>query len=218
VATEIKFCGLTRAADAAAAVELGAAYVGVIFAGGPRLVTPTAAGELLTPAGGRARRVGVFGPGRAEEIAAAAVRVPVDVVQLHGDPDAALVEQVRAASGKPVWAALRIEGGRIPPGAGALFRTADAVVFDAKVAGRLGGTGVPLDWAGLREPLSGVRGNTALVLAGGLTPENVSEAVDVLAPDVVDVSSGVESAPGVKDHARMRAFADAVRMCGAGSR
>jgi len=218
VATEVKFCGLTRVDDAAAAVELAAAYVGVIFAGGPRLVTAAAARELLSPAGGHARRVGVFGPGGADEIVTAAAQVPVDVIQLHGDPDPAFVEQVRAASGKPVWAVLRIEGGRIPRWAGALFRTADAVVLDTKVAGRLGGTGVPLDWAALREPLSRLRGTAALVLAGGLTPENVGEAVDVLAPHVVDVSSGVERAPGVKDHARMRAFAAAVRTCGVESR
>jgi phosphoribosylanthranilate isomerase len=96
----------------------------------------------------------------------------------------------------------------------ALFSAADAVVLDAAVDGRLGGTGVPLPWATVARALDGVRGSAPLVLAGGLRAENVGLAIEALAPDVVDVSSGVEAAPGVKDHERMRRFAEAVRRAG----
>jgi phosphoribosylanthranilate isomerase len=85
------------------------------------------------------------------------------------------------------------------------------VLLDPRVDGALGGTGATLDWDALADAVAAVRGAVPLVLAGGLTPENVARAVSTLAPDVVDVSSGVESAPGVKDPARMAAFVAAVR-------
>ena len=101
-------------------------------------------------------------------------------------------------------------GGEIPAGLDELFDAAEAVVLDARVAGTLGGSGQPLDWAQLAPGVARVRRGRALVLAGGLRPDNVGEAIAALAPDVVDVSSGVECAPGIKDHALMRAFQAAV--------
>ena len=108
---------------------------------------------------------------------------------------------------------MRLDGEQLPDDVGDLFASSDAVVLDAKVSGRLGGTGVALPWASLAARLESVRDDrrpAKLVLAGGLRPENVSMAISLLRPDVVDVSSGVETAPGIKDHARMRAFRDAV--------
>jgi phosphoribosylanthranilate isomerase len=99
----------------------------------------------------------------------------------------------------------------LPEWAEELFHEADAVLLDARVQGRLGGTGVKLEWGSLADSVSALRGRTPVVLAGGLNPENVAEAVRLMAPDVVDVSSGVESAPGIKDHAKMRAFFDAAQ-------
>ena len=106
----------------------------------------------------------------------------------------------------------RVRGSRLPAGVERLFESCDAVLLDPRVEGRDGGTGVVLPWESLVEPLSALRaiGPARLVLAGGLRPENVAEAIRTLEPDVVDVSSGVERSPGVKDHERMRAFADAV--------
>jgi indole-3-glycerol phosphate synthase/phosphoribosylanthranilate isomerase len=202
----VKFCGLTRPEDAAAGVALGASYLGVIFAGGPRLVTSSRAREVLSSAG-TARRVGVFGAVSATDIAAVARDAELDVVQLHGDPDPAAVELLRRHWDGDVWAVVRCEGDRVPGWTAALFAAADAVVLDAKVPGQLGGTGVTVPWAALRAVLAPWRaGGAPLVLAGGLTPANVGAAVAALAPAVVDVSSGVEIAPGVKDHERMRAF------------
>lgn len=207
---EVKFCGLTRAEDARAAIEAGGRYLGVIFAGGPRNVTPERAREILGDATEEIPRVGVFGAQGADEIARIADEADVDVVQLHADPDAEQVHAVREIAGRPVWAVLRIEGAALPGGAAELFEAAERVVLDARAPGALGGTGVRVDWAGVREAVTRVRGRTPLVLAGGLGPEVVGEAIAALAPTIVDVSSGVERAPGIKDHARMRAFVDAV--------
>ena len=207
---EVKFCGLTRPEDAAAAAAAGARWLGVIFAGGPRLLDPERARDVLAAGGPAARRVGVFGHQSDEEIAAIAERAGLDVVQLHADPAADRVRELRARTGRVVWGVLRVEGATLPERADELFEAADAVVVDARSERALGGTGARVDWAGVRGALARVRGATPLVLAGGLGPEVVGEAIDVLAPEIVDVSSGVESAPGIKDHARMRAFVAAV--------
>lgn len=214
MAPELKFCGLTRAADAAAAVGAGARYLGVIFAGGPRAVTPAAAAALLRTVPPGVDTVGVFGRLDPSRMAEQAAEAGVSTLQLHGDPTPEEVEAARAAWGGAVWAVLRCERGQLPEGAEGLFRSADAVVLDAKVPGALGGTGVPLPWQALRDDVERVRSHCRLVLAGGLRPDNVSQAVRELAPDVVDVSSGVEEAPGIKDHARFRAFAAAARSVG----
>lgn len=211
---DVKFCGLTRAEDAEFAASLGAAYVGVIFAESPRRLDPGAASSVLAGVRGRATTVGVFGAATVESIATVATEAGVDVVQLHGDPTPGVVERVRPFFGGDVWAVIRISGSEIPKQAAALFGVADAVVLDAKVAGRLGGTGTAFDWEGIARTLDRRRVRARVILAGGLSPDNVAHAVRVVAPDVVDVSSGVESAPGIKDHARMRAFSDAVRRQG----
>jgi phosphoribosylanthranilate isomerase len=208
---EVKFCGMTRRDDAREAVRIGASYLGVILAGGPRMLSPETARDVVRDAGGATRRVGVFGASSPEEIAATAKLIGLDVVQLHADPDEEMVRSVRRVAGLPVWAALRIRGAVIPDSAKGLFAEADAVVLDARVDGVLGGTGVALPWGDLASRLAPLRGSARLVLAGGLTAANVAEAVEALEPNVVDVSSGVESAPGVKDHQLMRAFLGAAR-------
>ncbi len=212
---ELKFCGVTRAADAAEAAHLGADFVGVVFAGGPRRIDAASAAECLAPVPREVARVGVFGPQTADEIAEIAAVASLDVAQLHGDPDASAVERVRTRTGLVVWSVVRVEGSRIPAALPELIDAADAIVLDAKIAGALGGTGRSFDWRRVADALAPMRARMRIVLAGGLTPENVVSAIDTMHPDVVDVSSGVESAPGVKDHARMRAFSDAVRHAGA---
>jgi phosphoribosylanthranilate isomerase len=213
----VKICGLVRLGDAASAARLGADYVGSIFAGGPRLVAPATARANVEAARAAAadrpvRAVGVMGAQSAEEIARVAEAAALDVVQLHADPDARALAAVRASWGGPVWAVLRIAGTALPPQTADLFDAADAVVLDARVDGpRLGGTGVPLDWEALAEVLAPYRGRVTLVLAGGLRPENVAQAIAALRPDAVDVSSGVERAPGEKDPERVAAFLAAVR-------
>ena len=209
---ELKFCGLTREADAAHAASAGAQYVGEIFAGGPRELTPERAAQVLDAAGPSVRRVGVFGADFRARVAATAATARLDAIQLHGDPTTNDIADARKVFAGEVWAVVRITGAGIPDNIGALQSSADAVLFDPRVSGKLGGTGVRLEWHALGPLLdqSRMQGGR-IVLAGGLTPENVAEAIAAVRPSVVDVSSGVESAPGVKDHGRMTAFAEAVR-------
>jgi phosphoribosylanthranilate isomerase len=211
----VKVCGIVREEDAAFAARAGAAFVGSIFAGGPRAVAPAAARRNAEAAREAARGAGRFPPqavavvGRQPpaEAARLAREAGLDVVQLHADPDAAAVAALRRFWPGPVWAALRVEGAELPAHAADLFAAADAVVVDAKVpGGALGGTGVALPWAALADALAAVRGATPLVLAGGLRSRNVGEAAALLAPAVVDVSSGVEESPGVKRHAEVLSF------------
>lgn len=207
---EIKFCGMTREQDVDAAVALGARYIGVIFAGGPRAVTLERARQLLRRVPSGVGRVGVFGPVSEGWPGHAADELGLNVMQLHGDPDEAAVDLAREAFGGTVWAALRVSGDALPAWAADLFRAADAVVLDAYSPTGLGGTGRALPWEDLAVAVAAVRQSGRLVLAGGLRTDTVSRAVRALHPHVVDVSSGVESAPGIKDHAKLRAFRDAV--------
>ena len=211
----MKFCGMTRSEDAVEAAMLGATFVGAIFAGGPRNIDAAQAARCFEGVPRGVRRVGVFATQSADAIAGIAEAAGLDVAQLHGDPDGEHVERVRNRTGLMVWGVARIDGTRLPAHLAELVETADAVVLDARVEGVLGGTGRTLRWSGLSDALAPMRGRARIVLAGGLTPENVGRAIDALRPDVVDVSSGVESAPGIKDHARMRAFSAAVRHAGA---
>jgi phosphoribosylanthranilate isomerase len=211
VPPEIKFCGMARAEDVDAAVELGARYVGVVFARGPRTVTVVRAREILRNVPMTVARVGVFGPDLERQEAAEMARAAqLDVIQLHGDPDEAAVAAMREVFDGRVWAAMRVRGDTLPERAAELFRVADAVVIDTYSAKALGGTGLALPWEALSDAVAAIRRPGRLVLAGGLRPETVAIAVRALEPEVVDVSSGVESSPGVKDHAKLRAFRDAV--------
>lgn len=208
----IKFCGLTRAADAEAAVRIGAAYAGVIFAGGPRLVDARRARDVFSPtAGTSVARVGVFGDQSVSEIEDLAHELSLGVAQLHGVRDAGEIARIAETLHCDTWAVVRIAGDALPDNVAELANAADGVVLDSRAPGMLGGTGTTFDWTAVRERIDGVRDGIRLVLAGGLTPENVASGVRLLHPDVVDVSSGVETRPGEKDHARMMAFARAAR-------
>jgi phosphoribosylanthranilate isomerase len=206
VLAKVKFCGMTRPQDAALAAEIGVSYVGVIFADSPRRVDEQSARRILDAAGEGVKRVGVFGTNDPESIGAAADAVRLDVVQLHADPSMSDVAAIRKRYRGEVWAAIRIAGDHIPGDAELLFDSADAIVLDARSEKRLGGTGQALAWNEIAVDLARDRGSSAVVLAGGLKPENVARAVRTLAPDVVDVSSGIESAPGIKDPWLMREF------------
>jgi phosphoribosylanthranilate isomerase len=214
VPVDVKFCGLTRPADARAAAELGARYLGVIFAGGPRTLEPSRAREVLdgAEAGKVVERVGVFGRTSPAEIAATVREARLDIVQLHADPTVDEIRAVGEASGARVWAVVRVDGTLVRDDLDDIWEASEALVLDSKTRGSLGGTGISFDWGAAQRA---VRPHAAkLVVAGGLTHANVAQAIETLSPDVVDVSSGVESSPGIKDHARMAEFIDAVRRAG----
>ena len=206
----VKICGLTRVADAGHAAGAGARYVGTILAGGPRLVTPAQA-RTVFEAAGTATRVVVVGHEPVDDIVRAGMAAGADIIQLHGDPSPALVTELRERWPGGIWSVLRVPSGSFDrTRAAALFAVSDGVVLDALVPGTLGGTGVAIDWRSLQAPVQTLRQDpectALLILAGGLTPENVRSGIQLLTPDVVDVSSGVEVSPGVKDHGRVTRF------------
>lgn len=211
--TALKFCGITRAADVRMAAELGASHVGAIFAESSRRVTPEVAAEIWTVAG-ETKKVGVFGNSRVEEILAVADVSGLDVIQLHAGPDDGTIAELRASFCGEIWAVVRVgEMGMLAvPGESS---GADGILVDSFSESGLGGTGRTFDWEREADGIRRMIGDKPLILAGGLDPDNVANAIRALAPAVVDVSSGVESAPGVKDHARMRAFASAVERANA---
>ncbi len=213
-APDVKICGLTRERDAAHAVSAGASYVGAIMAGGPRLLTLDRARAVLGPRRHDVQRVVVFGDQHPDDVIVTVQALDLDVAQLHGACTAASIDAIRRETGRVVWPVLRVAGTTLPDDAVALGMSAGAVVLDAHVVGQLGGTGVALDWSGLRDAVEALRESVPgirIILAGGLRPRNVIEAIRLLSPDVVDVSSGVESETGVKDPVLVEQFVAAVR-------
>ena len=210
---KIKFCGVTRASDAVVARDLGAAYVGVIFAESPRRVTIEQAAEVFAAAVG-VRRVGVFGhAGSApEEIIRHARELRLDVLQLHGSFTTADIVRLRDDFDGELWPVIPVDekATELPSGWDILADVSDALLLDTSVRGTSGGTGKTFDWFAAADAVRKASAQIPVGLAGGLNAANVGNAIAVLHPAIVDVSSGVESAPGVKDPGLMRTFADAV--------
>lgn len=208
----VKICGLVRPADAQAAEAAGASYLGTILAGGPRLVSLEQAAAVLGPRRAGIQRAAVFGPQSDTEITHAARTLDLDIVQLHHAPGVERIAALQRDTGCTVWPVARVAGSTLPAEVHDWTAQAGALVLDALVLGQLGGTGVALDWSGLADAVRAWRArhpSATLVLAGGLTPRNVAEAVQLLSPTVVDVSSGVERAPGEKDATLVHHFVQA---------
>lgn len=205
---KIKICGVTRADDAVAAVRAGADFVGINFWPQSKRFVDSARGaelaRIVRDAGARA--VGVFVNAAPDDIAAVAEHL--DVVQLHGDESRDDAAALARATRKPVWKAIAVRAEHDLDALDAW--PADAILLDTPTPGR-GGSGMTFDWALARAARTRFP-STRLVLAGGLTPDNVGAAVsDVSGLFAVDVASGVESSPGIKDVARITAFVAAVR-------
>ena len=210
--TDVKFCGMTREEDVREAARLGAAYVGAIMTESARRVAPERARDLFaTLEGSTVKRVGVFGDEPVAEVIHACRITGVDVVQWHGA--AALeseFERLKRELGVELWRVVRVGPSGLRRHRSA-FDGTDGILLDTFVKGALGGTGSSFDWQSVANDVRLRRVGHRLIVAGGLRPDTVRKAVDQLSPDVVDVSSGVESAPGVKDHQRMADFMAAVR-------
>src|SRR2546423_10681690 len=187
---------MTRPQDAALAAEIGASYVGVIFAKGPRTVSTERAREILAAAGPSVRRVGVFDTNDPERVAEVAEEAGINVVQLHADPMASDIEAIRHNFGGEIWAAIHIAASHIPHELDDLFDLADGVLLDAHSENQLGGTGKPLQWNELAVDLARDRGGAAVVLAGGPRPATTTPAPPGLAPRACAVSSGSDGRPG----------------------
>ena len=194
----VKICGITRPRDGDLAARLGAAWVGFVFwPRSPRFVEPETAAAILAGLPPHVGGVGVFVDQPVDEVNAIADEVGLAAVQLHGQESAAACRQCR----RRVIKAVRLSGGGAGDGPDAVWSGATLLV-DAFDPVRMGGTGKQVDWSRAAQ----LARRRRLVLSGGLRAENVAEAVRRVAPYGVDVSSGVESRPGVKEPDRMRAF------------
>jgi len=192
--TRIKVCGMTSLADAEQAADLGAWAIGLIHhSDSPRYVEPAVAAEIGAALKRRCEVVGVFVNSTLDEIARAVENAQLTMVQLHGDEGPEFCEEVGRRTGTKVIKALPVrDSGDVR--AAEIFRT-DFHLFDAYSPDVRGGSGQSFDWALLGERRSSV----PMILAGGLTPENVVEAVETAKPYAIDVVSGVEAEPGRKD-------------------
>jgi phosphoribosylanthranilate isomerase len=207
----VKICGVCSPEDAALVAELGADFIGVILAPGRARSRTVEEAALIYAAATGLRRVGVFVDAMADEVLRVAERLQLDVVQLHGAETAeqALVCQ---HEGHVVWKAVPVRGAAdVKVALGVYEGSADALLLDGASAAASGGTGTAFRWTDVGPVLDGWPSSLRLVVAGGLHADNVLAAIGALRPDVVDVSSGVEAAPGVKSEQRLRRFITAAR-------
>lgn len=209
--TKAKICGLSTPEGVEAALAGGASHLGFVFyEASPRYVTPELAARLAAPARGRAKIVALMVDPPWPLIEAVANALDPDLVQLHGDEKPYRISQVSRQSGRPIIKALPVSTAADIRDAQAYDGLVEHLMFDArppKGADLPGGNGVAFDWT----LLSGVRFQRPYFLAGGLDPWNVEAAVRASGAPMVDVSSGVERGPGLKDPALITQFLDAVR-------
>jgi len=200
----IKICANTSLEDARVAADAGADALGFVFAPSPRRVTPAQAASMVSELPAAIEKIGVFVDAPFDQIASTVEACDLTGVQLHCSGDVTLTAQVRARFG-PGFRILRVvhfaPEAKIPDDA-----SADGFLVDSRTATAVGGTGVAYDWSLAATTLFRSSEERKLIAAGGLTPENVAQAIARLRPWGVDVVSGVEAAPGRKDAAKVRAF------------
>ena len=207
----VKICGLTAAQDVSAAVAAGASYVGfVFFEKSPRHLALEKAAALALPVPPGVAKVALTVDADNARLDALTAAVPLDFLQLHGHETPERVTEIEARYGLPVIKALGVAGADDLARIDIYARVADQLLIDAKPpkgATRPGGNALAFDWT----LIAGRRWTLPWLLAGGLVPGNVAEAIKLTGAKQLDVSSGVESAPGVKDPALIRAFIEAAR-------
>ncbi|WP_076426013.1 phosphoribosylanthranilate isomerase [Aquipseudomonas alcaligenes] len=202
-AVRVKICGITRVEDALAAAAAGADAIGLVFyAKSPRAVDIEQAREILAALPPFVTTVGLFVDAKRSELERILASVPLDLLQFHGDES---VQQCEAF-GRPYIKALRVKAGDDIAAQVARYPSAQGILLDAYVEGVPGGTGEAFDWSLIPQALS-----KPLILAGGLRPDNVADAVSRVRPYAVDVSGGVEASKGVKDVEKVGAFIRAAR-------
>jgi len=214
----VKICGNTNLKDASLAAELGADAVGFVFAASKRQVNAAQVAAITSRLPARVERVGVFDSHDPEEIAAEARNAGLTAVQLHGGLDENLLRQLgHKLAGIRIIQTLHWTVGRDTGAESAVLLKeqmeraatlgiADRILVDSKVGPASGGTGVAFEWGRARSSFASAPGSIRLVLAGGLTPENIAQAIGELSPWGVDVCSGVEARPGEKDPERLARF------------
>jgi len=204
--TRVKICGITRVQDGLDAVRFGAHAIGLVFyAPSPRAVTPDQARAIVDALPPFVTAVGLFVNADAEAVRATLATVPLQLLQFHGDE----TPEYCAALGVPYLKAIRVRPGVDLLQYAQQFHGARGLLLDAYVQGIRGGTGATFDWTLIPNSLP-----LPVVLSGGLDADNVGAAVRAVRPWAVDVSSGVESAKGIKDAAKIEAFMNGVRNAG----
>jgi phosphoribosylanthranilate isomerase len=207
----VKICGIRTPDDLEAAIEAGASHCGLVFfPPSPRSVSPDDAAGLVAQAGRRATMVALTVDAGDTLLLEIANHVGADMIQLHGRESPERAADIRALTGRPVIKAISVAADGDAEKAEGYAGAADLILFDAKPprsATRPGGNGMSFDWS----LLAPVKGRMRFALSGGLTPDNVAEAIAATHPVLVDVSSGVESAPGQKDALLIRRFVAAAR-------
>ena len=204
--TRVKICGITRVEDALAAARLGAHAIGLVFyAGSPRAVTPEQAHIIIDALPPFVMTVGLFVNADAAAIRRVLDEAPVQLLQFHGDE----TSEFCGAFALPYLRAVRVRAETDLLQYAQEFRAAKGLLLDAWVEGARGGTGTVFDWSLIPGDLP-----VPVILSGGLNPDNVEQAVRHVRPWAVDVSSGVESAKGIKDVGKMEAFMTGVRNAG----
>lgn len=211
----VKICGITATEDARIAVNAGADAIGFIFAESPRRVTPETARKIVDSLPPEIEKIGVFVDATLETVLETVNRAGLTGVQLHGEDRSGIAASVRE-HGRRISSRLRIV--HVLHYAGDPQRFAaqlhgrmhdpivDTILVDTGIAGRRGGTGIPFDWQGAQAGFAEASARVRLIAAGGLNPENVGRAIATLQPWGVDVSSGVEFAPGRKHPERVESF------------
>lgn len=206
---QVKICGLSDPASVDAAIKAGATYLGfVFFPKSPRAVTPEQAAALMADVPVGIAKVGLFVNPSDAQLVTTLAAAPLDVIQLHGQESVDRVAQVKELTGLPVMKAIGISGPEDLPALIDYGLVADMLLVDAKApkdAALPGGNGLAFDW----RLLVGRKWLRPWLLAGGLTPGNVAEAIRLTGARGVDVSSGVESEPGIKDANLIRSFINA---------
>ncbi len=207
----VKFCGITDIDDAAEAVRLGAWAIGLIhWEPSARSVDPAVAAQIAAAFRRKAEIVGVFVNPTLTEVVRAVEDEQLSMVQLNGEEGASFCAEVGRRTGVKVIKAIHVASAADIHAAEA-YRSVAFHLFDRRAKDLPGGTGETFDW----ELLRGHRSEVPAILAGGLRPDNVAAAVEIVHPYAVDVASGVEAAPGRKDHAKMAAFYEAANSVGA---
>jgi phosphoribosylanthranilate isomerase len=216
----IKICGNTNLEDAAFAAATGADAVGFVFAESPRKVDPVQVSAITSHLPPSVEKIGVFVAAGFEEIVQTVTSCNLTGVQLHAHHDATLAVQLRNHCG-PELKILRVihyaQDCATALTAAQEDRAIDGVLVDSRTATAVGGTGTCFDWRAAQQQFFTAASHLRLIAAGGLKPENVADAIQTLRPWGVDVSSGVEAAPGKKDHLRIKAFVHAARAAAAES-
>lgn len=201
--TQVKICGITNSQDAFAAIECGAAALGFIFyPPSPRYVKPEDAKKVISSLPDKMVKVGVFVNEKQEEIKRVIEFCALDMIQLHGD------ESMEFCHNFPASIIIKaIELNNYDDVTRALDYNVSAIMIDRRHAGLYGGTGKTSNW----DLACSIKNKKPLILSGGLNTENVAEALKTVAPNALDINSGIEKAPGVKDHTKLAQILEIIR-------